>query len=328
MAVKALDNVIRTKSNGCYQKVVSPAWGSFYQKIEDPLGKDIDIDALFEEFKLRDDFPKIPAPLWARWLNLCYELCDPGNRVVDETTEVTAVFVRTGENYNEWRILIPRQVVGSIEARASFKEFVDIDTGEEYEGFPERLAHAGSTHSHNEMDPFFSLMDDKYELDVPGLHVVVGNLEDTGKKRTYNLEASIVMRKRRMKIAAKDVIDLTPVRGAEFHPKCLDYIKKIKPPVVTRKPWEDKELDSKRFKGLFGSGDTKPRFWKSRDKDDDDILQLEREMPFEKTDCFLALSKEHKKKFLEIKDELEVLSKVKKEQVKDALYELLLRYAY
>jgi hypothetical protein len=329
-APKSLEGVIRTKAQGCFQRIESAPWGSFVTRIDDPLGKDIDLEAELSKFKVKEGFPKIPAALWARWVNLAFELCDPFNKTVDETTEVTVVFARGGEGFKDWKILVPRQVVGSVEARATFKEFIDIETGEVYDDyFPDGWYHAGSTHSHNTMDAFFSSVDDKHELDVPGLHVVIGNIKTEGKKRSYTLEASIVMRQRRMKIDPEEVIDLTPTKS-EFHPKCLDFIKKVKPPAPKKtEGWESKSMDRKTFSGLFGLGDkkeTKPRHWKPK-WEEDDFSYDQLDQPFEKTDAYLALSKREKIKFLELKKELEVLADSDRIQVKDALLELMLRYA-
>lgn len=367
--------VIRTKSDGCFQWIKSPAWGTFETRVPDPLGIEYEPD--LETFKLIENFPRIPAKLWQRWIALCFELCDPDNKTVDETTEVTCVFVRGGKDFREWRILVPRQEVGSVEAHASFKQFVDIETGEEIDGFPDDWHHAGSTHSHNTMPAFFSGTDDKYELDVPGIHIVVGEITELGKKRSYIPKPSIVMRRRRMEnIKAEDVIDLTPEK-ADFHPKCLEYIKKVKREPVKKfwsasKEFTDEEVDWLRHSSddapstskddwlaqkrmLLSRYRSRPRFEEEHRKslhelsdedfflDDEDFeaklyekmhaeededtesFIKELELPFEETESFRCLSKPLRKRFLDLRDELEAHSHGTR-IAQEAMFDLLARY--
>lgn len=72
------------------------------------------------------------------------------------------------------------------------------------------------------MPSFFSGIDDKYELGDPGIHLVVGGINVTGLK--YTIAASVVGNGRRFELPFSDLIDATPISGAEFHPKVIDYV--------------------------------------------------------------------------------------------------------
>jgi hypothetical protein len=71
------------------------------------------------------------------------------------------------------------------------------------------------------MQAFFSSTDDKSELTVPGLHIVVGSIDH--KKNEYSYKASIVAQKLRKDIDIEEVVDIEP-EDHSFHKKVLDYI--------------------------------------------------------------------------------------------------------
>lgn len=72
------------------------------------------------------------------------------------------------------------------------------------------------------MNAFFSGIDDKYELDDPGIHLTVGKIDT--KNMRYEIAASVVGSKRRFKLHYDKLIDATPVDGAVFHENVLKYV--------------------------------------------------------------------------------------------------------
>lgn len=67
------DKVIQTK-RGPFEIVESAAWGGILIPVEDPNSLDITTQDL-ESVRLVDNFPKIPAELWSRWVSLCFHFC-------------------------------------------------------------------------------------------------------------------------------------------------------------------------------------------------------------------------------------------------------------
>jgi hypothetical protein len=225
--------IIRTNL-GVFTIGQSPAWGKFLQPCADPEAKQIDKDML-EKIFLNPDFPKLPAHLWARIVRLYFYFCDSNNKTVDEKTEVSVLFLRKEPELTEWRVLVPTQEVGAASVDAKFEKCCDIVTGEEVVGFPPPgWVHAGSSHSHQTMGAFFSGVDDKNELSVPGMHIVVGKIHDGTKHRdsdgkptrsSYEMKCSIVLRNRRFIVDYDQVIDATPTAVA-FHTNVLKYVTK------------------------------------------------------------------------------------------------------
>jgi hypothetical protein len=72
------------------------------------------------------------------------------------------------------------------------------------------------------MGAFFSGTDDKYELGDPGIHLVVGAINT--KTMKYHIASSVVGSGRRFIVSYTDLIDATPISGAEFHEKVLEYV--------------------------------------------------------------------------------------------------------
>lgn len=139
--------------------------------------------------------------------------------------EVSMLLCRKADDLSKWRILIPKQVVSGGSVNADLSETIDIETGEKFSAFPPLgWVHAGSSHSHNTMAAFFSSIDDKSELTVPGLHIVVGRIDK--KTMTYEHKSSIVLRQMRKKIELFDVVDAESVEGVTFHADVLEYITK------------------------------------------------------------------------------------------------------
>lgn len=139
--------------------------------------------------------------------------------------EVSMLLCRKADDLSQWRILIPKQTVTGGSVNADLSETIDIETGEKFDAFPPvGWVHAGSSHSHNTMAAFFSSIDDKSELTVPGLHIVVGRIDK--KDMTYEHKSSIVLRQMRKKIELFDVVDAESVSDVTFHADVLEYITK------------------------------------------------------------------------------------------------------
>lgn len=219
------DRVIRTKQQGCFKICHSQAWGKYLIPSEDPDGLEL---SSFElgGIQLNPDFPKIPAELWARYIGLCFYMCPSGTKLTrsqhDSQLEVQVCLLRDQETLSKWKIVVPKQMVSGVSVKAELKSNIDIVTGERYEQFPPPgWVHAGSSHSHNTMDAFFSGTDDRSELNVPGMHIVVGNIDHDNMQ--YSYKASIVLQKLRKEVDLDKVVDSTPLE-LEFHPDVLDYI--------------------------------------------------------------------------------------------------------
>jgi len=221
--------VIRSKWHGCFVIRSSSAWGHYLQPVKDPEGKPL---SKFERegMQLIEDFPKVPPELWSRVIGLYFYMCPPAEKLSasyhDNQLEVQVCLLRDAATLKEWKIVVPKQVVSATKVKSELNTCVDIVTGEKYDQFPPQgWVHAGSSHSHNTMDAFFSGTDDKSELTVPGLHVVVGNIDH--EKMEYTYQASVVLRKLRKEVELGDVVDIENVLDLEFHENVLDYIKTV-----------------------------------------------------------------------------------------------------
>lgn len=249
-----LDTVLRSKTLGCYKVAGSKAWGRFLSKIPDPEGITIP-KKIINNFTLKADFPKIPAEQWSAYISLCFYMCPPGTKKLstfehDSQLEVGAYFLRDQATLSKWKIVVAKQIVNGVEVRADLRKTIDIVTGEEYEMFPPvGWLHAGSTHSHNTMKAFYSSIDDTSELSVPGLHIVVGEIDHCAMEYTHI--ASIVLQKQRKAISLYDVVDTEPKENCPFHPKVLSYIDVV---VQKNKKLWAKSDDSPfpRFRGFRG----------------------------------------------------------------------------
>jgi hypothetical protein len=207
---------------GVYKRIDSP-WGTHYVKVPDPKGKPKPPE--LDEFWLRSDFSKLPTELLQAIVSLFRSYLEPEKKKskaakhTDTTTEVQVCLLRNEEDPNIWKVVVPRQIVGSVTVDATLAESCDILTGEEYTVFPPvGWLHAGSVHSHHSMDSFWSPRDDKGELGVPGMHCTVGKLIQDA----FTICCSIVMNQKRYIVEADDCLELTdivrmPVKGDSCH---------------------------------------------------------------------------------------------------------------
>jgi hypothetical protein len=215
--IQNANSVVKT-NQGYFEIVSSEAWGKGLIPVK-PVVHQITVEDVCHA-QLPENFPKIPSRLWARWINLCFYYC---GRVHSSALEVSVLLCRNKGDMKHWKIVVPRQSVTSAHVRAEVGPSIDIETGEEYDIFPPPgWLHAGSSHSHNTMSAFFSGTDDRSELSVPGLHIVVGAISKTNN--SYQQRASIVLRRLRKHVDFENVVDAIPVEDAPFHPKVLDYI--------------------------------------------------------------------------------------------------------
>ena len=178
-SLRISDFVVRSKKHGCFKIYKSRDWGKYLVPISDPNGSEVTPEEV-SGIQLIDPFPKLPKDLWARYIALCFYMCPSGKlhtRFHDSQYEVQVCLLRDNATRTKWKIVVPKQTVSGVSVKSVLANNVDIETGEEYTQFPpEGWVHAGSSHSHNTMQAFFSYTDDKSELTVPGLHIVVGNI--------------------------------------------------------------------------------------------------------------------------------------------------------
>lgn len=227
--IQSNSKLIRTRDGEVYKICKASAWGHYLAPAQDPDGIDVSKEDL-EGIKLLPDFPRLPSALWSPYIELCFHLCPTmgklDNKFHDSQLEVGVCLLRKVDDLTQWKIVVPKQKVSGASVKADLTKNIDIITGEEYDQFPPfGWAHAGSSHSHNTMGAFFSSVDDKSELNVPGMHIVVGHIDH--KKQTYEWAASIVLQGMRKLVELKDVVDIDHTVGATFHPKVLDYVEKI-----------------------------------------------------------------------------------------------------
>lgn len=210
--------VLRTSRDGCWE-IKSNQWGRYLAPTVDPDADTVITKEQLEGFELNDDIARIPADLWNRWIELCFEMVKRGTGDL----EVSCRLLRN--DAGEYRIVVPVQKVTGVSVRVdSFDKAIDIVDGQLVEQWPpEGWLPAGSSHSHNTMDSFFSGTDDKYELGDPGLHIVVGNIDVA--QRTYTVKASVTANHRRFMIDDLSVIELDEYDvDTTYHPNVLNAI--------------------------------------------------------------------------------------------------------
>lgn len=207
-----MTDILRPRDGGCYQ-LVTNSWGTYLARVNDPLATHVITKEQLAGFELRTDIQRIPADLWSRWIQLCFEM----TRRNRANCEVSCRLLRS-EDGASWRIVVPQQDVSTVSVRIkSFDECVDITTGEVITEYPPAgWIPAGSSHSHNTMKAFFSGTDDQYEIGDPGLHVVVGTIDVD--KKTYSLKASVTANNRRFDVEHNAVIDTSAIPGVSYHP--------------------------------------------------------------------------------------------------------------
>jgi hypothetical protein len=213
-------------TDGYYRMLQSAAWGRYLTSVENPDGVVLS-DYEKNGIKLIDDFPKLPADLWSRWVALCFYMCPNTKSKMastfhDRQLEVQVCLLRDAETKTKWKIVVPKQIVSGVSVKAELAENIDIATGERYTQFPPQgWLYAGTSHSHNTMGAFFSSTDNKSEISCPGFHAVIGNIDHEKKQYTY--ASSIVLRKMRKNIELDEVVDVTAMEK-EFHADVLEYI--------------------------------------------------------------------------------------------------------
>jgi hypothetical protein len=212
-------SIIRTAEHGCWE-IYDGVWGSYLRQAFDPDANAVITDEHLKHFELKEGIHKIPAELWAKWIRLCFHFVNK----VSSSVEVSVRILRSSEDPSVYRILVPKQKVSGASVRVdNFDEAIDIETGEEIVSYPpDGWVPVGSSHSHNTMASFFSGTDDKYELGDPGIHLVVGSINTTSMN--YTIAASVVGSGRRFLVPYTELVDATPITGAKFHEKVLDYV--------------------------------------------------------------------------------------------------------
>jgi hypothetical protein len=211
------DTIFRSALHGCWRQITTP-YGCYLAPARDPLADGEIPEEALTSFQLHDDPPVIPAELWSAWIKLAFHFVKGENGV-----EVGARIMRHAEHHDQWRFLIPRQLVdgASVEV-ASTDNAIDLLSGEVVATYPpEDWVSFGSTHSHNTMSSFFSPVDDSTELGDPGLHIVIGDVNP--EKMTYTLKASITAHRKRYIIDHDKVLDTTP-QTTDFHPAVLSNV--------------------------------------------------------------------------------------------------------
>jgi hypothetical protein len=224
-------SVLRTISDGCFE-VYDGVWGSYIRPCFDPEANVEITENHLQQFQIKKDIHRIPADLWARWVNLCFYFVEK----VPATVEVSVRILRSNEDPSKYRIVVPKQKVSAVTVRAyDFNQCIDIETGEEFTQYPpEGWIPCGSSHSHNTMGAFFSSEDDKYELNDPGIHLVVGSIDTN--KRTYTIAASVVGSGRRFELEYTHLVDALRVEGVTFHESVKDYVECNSSLATTHKP--------------------------------------------------------------------------------------------
>lgn len=80
------ENVVAT-AEGAFEVVHSEHWGSALIPVIDPKALPITPEDI-ANFKLKDNFPKIPKTLWARWMKLVFHYCEQREKYQGPTPQV------------------------------------------------------------------------------------------------------------------------------------------------------------------------------------------------------------------------------------------------
>ena len=258
--VKNTDKVY-TSPKGAFELLKSDAWGWFLVPVADPRFRELSLQEI-NGIRLINNFPKIPAELWASWIDLCFHYC---RQALTSDLEVSVFLCRNADpsHSQQWRMVIPNQTVSGVSVQTEVNDCIDLMTGERFDYFPPPgWQHAGSSHSHNTMKAFFSSTDDEYELSVPGIHIVVGEIDI--RRGTYSYKSSIVLRQLRKHVDFDDIVEhITDDVPEEitFHPDVLKYIyKKSMFPTLKHQP---------AIKPKQRPPGSRPRFQHDEDDDDD-----------------------------------------------------------
>jgi hypothetical protein len=128
-------------------------------------------------------------------------------RYIEGATEVSVCLLRSETDPSQWKVVVPLQEVTAVTVDARTEYSCDLFTGEEYTVFPpEGWLHAGSLHSHQQMDAFWSSRDDQGELEVPGMHCTVGSITD----HSFSICSSIVLNKNRYIYDPRHLLEIPP----------------------------------------------------------------------------------------------------------------------
>lgn len=278
---RQVGEILRTRSHGCFAPILESRWGTRWRQVDDPEGIDLtkaDETTVLESLELLEDFPRLPAEDWQRWLALAFDLCQCK---AGEREEVSIVLARDEATGRRWRVFVPKQEVGATSVRADLTDLVDLETGERFTlGLPAGWQFAGSPHSHNTMGAFFSGTDDAFELGVPGLYVVVGNLQNDAHHRSYAPKASVVLNRRRYEVRFEDVVDASPSCGFRaFHPLARAQVTRYVPKVILGSKIDFCDLGSGEFSEAF-AGRTK----RIHEQSDEEFLRFLREEDAENAD--------------------------------------------
>jgi hypothetical protein len=210
-------HALRTRE-ACYE-VVQNTFGCYLRRIPDPDANAELTPDIINSFQIKPDFNKIPATVWAPWVQLCFHFAQNTSSL-----EVAAAILIKDDDPTQWRLTVPKQSVsgGSVQADLPIGS-IDVATGEVIDQWPPAgWLPVGTTHSHGTMGAFFSATDDEDEIRNPGLHMVVGNIDH--EKMTYEIASSITANGKRFKIDYNLVIDHTPVEELTFHQGVLANI--------------------------------------------------------------------------------------------------------
>lgn len=250
--------VLRTVKGGAIGADHFPGHGTILRAVDDPDGVTLEPE-LFAAIRLEPNFQKIPAELANRISDLYVTMLGRQKEAgfsfqsTDAQKEVSVVLLRDEETQTKWRVLVPTQVVGGASVEADYtKPLCDIVTGEKIEQFPPPgWLHAGSSHSHNTMGAFFSGVDDKNELPMPGVHFVLGGFRQVevegGHIWNFDVAASIVYHHRRFekvveqgadggrvfrKLVWSDLMEFSTEVKHEAHANVHEYISVERPTVA------------------------------------------------------------------------------------------------
>ena len=220
-AASPVGNIIRTKRHGCFA-LAENVFGQYAIRCDDPLANvDVITKEQFGQFRLNPNMPKIPAGLWLRWVRLA-------KYYAGLTTDLeVGVNLLLSNDLTTWRIFVyPQAVSGASVNASSFDGSIDIETGEVIEHWPpEGWMPVGTSHSHNSMQAFYSGTDDRSELSIPGLHIVIGSMRPS--HNTYSIVSSVTGDGRRFGLAHDEMIDMNPPEDHEkytYHQSCLGII--------------------------------------------------------------------------------------------------------
>lgn len=177
-------------------------WGKHLIPYNDPTR--LDLSLVEKTFYFNEETPKIPAILFTAILRLYFWAKAGG---VGSKTEVAVVLMRSVDApHDKWKVVVPTQKVSAGGVDAIYEDVLnakgevvetskcmDIITGEMYESLSaiEGFTYAGTSHSHHTMGTYFSGIDDKNELNNPGLHIVVGSMPYEDTKFTCKVLSSI-----------------------------------------------------------------------------------------------------------------------------------------